>query len=349
VDTRGTEFSPDRRIALYASVLERLRSSPGVLSVSLSTRTPIDLSSRLNRIEVPGFQARGVHGVSPNVVAPAYFTVFGIRLLRGREFTMADHATAPKVAVVSQSMARFYFGDSDPIGRTILLGGKNAITIVGVVEDIRHERLTAEDLPKMVYTPLAQTASFVNFDGSNAVPERVTLALRTDAAPQALLAALRAEIRGLDRTAMVSYVRTFAQQLDAAVVRERLLATLSSAFAAFALLLACVGLYGTMSYHVARRSRDIAIRLALGAARVTVLGQVLREALTVSAAGILFGAIAAFWATGAMSTFLFQVSARDPLTLTSVVAILLTTALVAGYLPARRAAIVEPVAVLKAE
>ena len=340
-------------MALYASLLERLRGKPGVATVSLSTRTPIDSSSRLQRIVVPGFvpgpDMQGL-GVSTNAVAPEYFQTFGIRLLRGRGFTNDDGADRPQVAVVSASMARTYFKDSDPVGRTVVQGGpKNEVTIVGVVEDVRHERLTVEEPSRMFYTPLAQAPSIVTLEGNSMVPESVTVAIRTGVDPGALTTAVRDEVRGLDRNAMVSYVRTFEEQLDAAVVRERLLATLSAAFGAFALLLACVGLYGTMSYSVVRRSREIGIRMALGAVRTIVLRQVLREGLVVSAAGVVVGAVVAFWATRVMSTILFGISPRDPLTLTSVVAILLTTALVAGYLPARRAATVDPARVLKGD
>jgi len=148
---------------------------------------------------------------------------------------------------------------------------------------------------------------------------------------------------------MVSYVRTMDQQLDAALVRERLLAVLSSGISALALLLACVGLYGTLSYTVLRRSREIGIRMALGAARMTVLGQILRQSLIMAACGVVAGCAAALWASRALSAFLFELSPRDPVTLAGAVACLLVTAAAAALVPARRAASVDPARVLRTE
>ena len=246
-------------------------------------------------------------------------------------------------------MARFYFGDADPLGRTFTRTTDEPITIVGVVEDVRHERLTEQAPPKMVYTPLAQAASSVDADGRSAVPAQVTLAVRASADPRSLAAAIRAEIRRTEPGATISYVRTMDQQLDAALVRERLLAVLSSGFSALALLLACVGLYGTLSYTVVRRAREIAVRMALGAARMTVLRQMLRQSLTIAVVGVVAGAVVSLWASRALSVFLFELSPRDPATLAVAVALMLVTACAAGHIPARRAANLDPARMLKAE
>jgi predicted permease len=317
--------------------------------VAASTRTPIDGTSENSRIVVHGVDVRGFHAVSPNVVAPDYFDIFGIRIVRGRAFSNADSSDRPKVAVVSESMARFYFGDADPLGRTFTRGTDEPITIVGVVEDLRHERLTEQAPPKMVYTPLAQAASPMDGRGRSAVPTRITLAVRASADPRALGTAIRTEIRRIAPGATLSYVRTMNQQLDAALVRERLLAVLSSGFSTLSLLLACVGLYGTLSYTVVRRAREIAVRMALGAARATVLRQMLRRSLTIAVAGVVAGAVVSLWASRALSVFLFELSPRDPATLAVAVALMLVTACAAGYIPARRAANLDPARMLKAE
>jgi predicted permease len=349
VSATGPEFSPERRLRLFDSLTERVRLLPGVVSVAASTRTPIDLSSRFNRIVVHGADVKGFHGVSPNIVASGYFRTFGIGLVHGRLFRDDDGPTTPKVAVVSKGMARFYFGDAEPLGRTLELGGEKDVTIVGVVEDVRHERLTEPAPPKMVYTPLAQTALALNFDGESAVPARITLSVRADANPQALGPAIQTEARRLEPTAMASYARTMDQQMDAALIRERLLAVLSSGFSALALLLAVVGLYGTLSYTVVRRAREIGVRMALGAARSTVLRQVMRQSLVIAISGTILGGVSSLWASRVLATFLFELSPRDPATLTAVVALLLVTACAAGYVPAHRAASVDPARVLKAD
>jgi macrolide transport system ATP-binding/permease protein len=348
VSTRGAEFTPERRMTLYDSLLEQVGHLPGVVSVSSSTRTPIDLSSRNNRIVVPGVEVKAFQGVSPNVVSPDFFRTLGIRLVRGRAFTRDDRVGQPRVAVVSEGMARFYFGAAEPLGRTIMLGSDEPITIVGVVGDVRHERLTEATAPRMVYTPLAQTGVVGPF-GDNAVPARITLVAHVDTDPRTIGAALRAAARRIDPAAMVSYVRTMDEQFDAALVRERLLAVLSAGISALSLLLACVGLYGTLSYTVVRRSREIGIRMALGAARLTVLAEILKQCVMMAACGILVGGLASLWASRALSTFLFGLSPRDPGTLAAATALLLVTACLAGYLPARRAASVDPARVLKAE
>jgi len=346
VDTSAVGFQPAQRPAFYADLEERLRARPGVLSVAMSRRSPIDFSSELRKIEVPGFQSTEIQGVSPNVVTPDYFSTFGVGLLRGRLFSLEDHKTAPKVALVSDSMARHFFPDRDPIGQPFWLGGGSlrvSLTIVGIVQDVRQEKLRTLAPPRMVYTPLAQNPEPLS---------RVTVELRLNGdagAVTALAASARDEVRALSKDAVVSWVRTMDDQLDAALIQERVLATLSTAFSGLALALAAVGLYGVMAYSVARRNREIGIKLALGAARSTVLWHVLRDTMTVSAAGIIVGLVAALLLAESLSALLFGLAPRDPLTLAGSAAGLLAVALLAGYLPARKAASTDPMRALRTE
>jgi predicted permease len=348
VDLTGAGLSPEHRLRLFADVVERIQSVRGVEAASSSVRTPIDFSSQLRRIQVPGFDAIPRNGVSSNYVTPDYFQTFGLEVIRGRPFTDADrHGTTP-VALISESMARHFFGTGDPIGGTFVLGADTGQTvIVGVVEDARHERLRSDVPSRMVYLPLAQISR--GPDGVSNVPSSVTIALRTSQGPAAAASSLRDAVRSISKDAMVLYLRTMEQQIDAALIPERLLTTLSRWFAGIALLLACVGLYGVMAYNVSRRRREIGLRMALGDVPRAILSRVLREAVMVWAIGVVIGLSVAVAATRLLSTFLFGLTPRDPATLAGATGVLLAVALVAGFLPARHAASIDPVGALRGE
>ena len=210
--------------------------------------------------------------------------------------------------------------------------------MIGVAEDTRQMNLR-EAPPRTVYTPLAQTEA----------PYWITFELRTAHDPLSLATAAQSAARSVSKDVLLRYVRTMDDQINASLVRERLLATLSAGFAVLALVLALVGLYGVMSYNVSRRTREIGIRVALGAHRRAVLSLVLRQTLAVALAGITLGVIAALAGTRVLSTLLFNMSERDPATLAGVALLLLTTTLAAGFLPARRAATLDPVRAIRTE
>ena len=348
-DIDGAALDGADRLRVYADAIERLRRVPGVQAVALSSRTPIDFSSQSRRIDVPGAPQTGPigSGVSTNLVTPEYLRTFGIAIIGGRGLTDADRQGAPHVAVVSESMATFYFKGSDPIGRSFILGGeKERTTIVGIVEDVRHEYLRVETTPRMVYTPLAQSGVAL---GGTLGPSRLTMALRSTDNPAGIAATVRGELQGLSNRVLIPYVRTMREQVDATLVPEHLLAALSTAFAAIAVLLACVGLYGVMLYNVARHTREIGIRIALGAVPRAVLYRVLCETVTIAGVGVAFGVSIALATTPMLSTFLFQLAPRDPATLIGTAALLLLVAAAAGFVPARHAAAVNPVTALRNE
>jgi ABC-type lipoprotein release transport system permease subunit len=245
------------------------------------------------------------------------------------------------VALINEALARAYFPDSDPLGMTFsfMSAPNDPVTIVGIVQDTRHRNLR-EPAPRMAYVPLAQAEE---------PPGLLTAVVRTAQDPRSHEAAVRDTVRHVSPDLVISYVRTLEEQVDASLVRERVLAALSTGFGVLALVLACVGLYGVVSYGVTRRAREIGIRIALGAQRAALQWQVIRETLTVSAAGIIIGLIAALVTTNLVSAFLFGLSPRDPFTLVASVLVLLATSLVAAYLPARRAAAIDPIRVLKTE
>jgi predicted permease len=339
VDTRGSDAEV---ITLYGGLLEQLQALPGVRAASMSTSSPLATDTEERGIRIPGLaEDAAVRAAPTNRITPDYFSTVGIEVLRGRGLTALDSSSGAKLALVSEAMGRAYFGDSDPLGRTFtfVTFPDDPVTIVGIVRDARHQNLR-EPAARMAYIPLAQAEE---------PPSVLTTAIRTAQDPRSLEAAVRDTVRRASPNLLISYVRTLEEQVDASLVRERVLASLSAGFGGLALLLACVGLYGLMSYGVARRAREIGIRIALGAQRTDLLWQVIRETLTVSVAGLVIGLGAAFATTRVVSAFLFGLSPRDPFTLVATSALLIVTALLAGYLPARRAASVDPIQALKTE
>ena len=339
VDTRGSDAEV---MTLYGGLLERLQALPGVRAASISTSSPLATDTEERGIRIPGLaeEAAGRTALT-NRITPDYFSTVGIEVLRGRGLTALDSSSGVKVALVNEAMVRAYFGGSDPVGRTFSFTAfqDDPVTIVGIVRDARQQNLR-EPPARMAYIPLAQAEE---------PPTLLTTAIRTAQEPRSLEAAVRDTVRRASPNLLISYVRTLEEQVDASLVRERVLASLSAGFGVLALLLACVGLYGLMSYGVARRAREIGIRIALGAQRTDLLWQVIRETLTVSVAGLVIGLGAALATTRVVSSFLFGLSPRDPFTLLTTSAVLVVTALLAGYLPARRAASVDPIRALKTE
>jgi predicted permease len=339
LDTRGSDAQVS---TLYGGLLDRLQALPGVRAASFATASPLATDSEERGIRIPGLAEEAqVRTAVTNRITPDYFSTVGIRVLRGRGVEAQDSATGAKVALINEAMARAYFADSDPLGRTFSFttSEDHPVTIVGIVQDTRHRNLR-EPAPRMTYLPLAQAEE---------PPGLLTAVIRTAQDPRSLEATVRDAVRRASPDLVISYVRTLEEQVDASLVRERVLAALSTGFGVLALVLACVGLYGVISYGVTRRAREIGIRIALGAQRVALQWQVLRETLTVLVAGIVSGLVAALVTTNLVSAFLFGLSPRDPFTLVASILVLLATGLIAGAVPARRAATVDPIRVLKTE
>jgi predicted permease len=334
------------RGSFFTNVLERVRTLPGVTSASASTMTPVGTSGSLRGLALPGLPPTpDARGVWVNGISTRYLETLGVRVLRGRDFADQDMTAASKVVIINERTARYVFGDANPIGRTVawMSAADQPLEIVGVVENSSLQNLR-EDAPRMVYTPLGAQPE---------IPSRVQLAVKTSADMAPDLPTVTSRVRDLVRTAhpdaAIHNVRTMDEQIDGTLVEERALTWLSAGFALLVLSLACVGLYGMMSYHVARRTREIGIRLALGARPEAVLREVLRHTLSLTLLGIALGIAGALAATRIVSTFLFGLSARDPLTLAGVSLALVMTALAAGYLPARRAARIDPLRAIRSE
>jgi putative ABC transport system permease protein len=330
----------------YLSLTASLRGMPGIRDAAVSSGIPLG-AGNYNRSPTGtrGKSALPPGGLAPidwRVAMPGYFHAMQIPLVRGRDFTEQDTPEAPRVAIVSQSAARKLWGDDDPIGRALVQGGVRSYTVVGVVGDVRANALDQEPFPTMYFPTQYFTANVRQW----AVQDIV---VRTAGRPEAALAGVRQKVREMDPELAVSNVRTMDEWIANGAAQPRLDTTLLAGFAAIALLIASIGIYGVLAYSVNRRTREIGVRMALGAQAGDVLRMVVREGMVVAVAGIAVGLIAAVAASRALSTLLFGVASRDPLTFGGVAALLSLVALLACYVPARRASRVTPMEALRDE
>ena len=343
-------YDQPRLKQLYQSLQEDLGQVTGARGASMAAEPVLSDSVSSRTVQVQGYQTKPDENMNPwtNDVAPDHFRTMGIPLVLGREFTDRDGADAPLVGIVNETFAKYYFGSENPIGRRFgwrVLNDAGAIEIVGVVKDSLHGTMREgsskdNEVRRFVYTPLQQSTELTG----------MTMYVRAEPGREPdLIQRVRDAVRKRDAGLPVYNVTTMDRTIDEAVFTERMLAVLSAAFGLLATLLAAVGLYGLMSYTVARRTREIGIRIALGAERRTVVWLVLREVVVLVAIGLAIGVPAALGLSRLVSSQLFGLSARDPLTLMLAVAVLAIVGAAAGYLPARRAASVEPVRALRYE
>jgi putative ABC transport system permease protein len=327
---------------LCQNVEERLSSLPGALSASVSMGGVLDggeggLPSE--QITIQGQAPRPGLLLSGVSVAPGFFKTVRIPLLQGRGFTERDNETSPRVAVINETMARFFFGGQNPIGRRFgwLPGGESEI--VGVVKDAKTG--APRDNRGVVYSPYRQYQRSLRLNWS--------VAVRAAGDPTALAAGVRQELRNIDPRLPILRINTIKQQLDDVLFQERLVATLSALFGLLAFLLASLGLYGVISYTVASRTNEIGIRLALGATPAGAFRMIFKESLALALAGVAIGVPVTLAATRLISSRLFGVGPADPFTITSAASLLLAVAAIAALIPARRAARVDPMVALRSE
>ena len=329
------------REQFWRQALERVRSLPGVRAASLSVLSPLSGRSVSRPVAVVGATSADptTQTIGLNHVSEDYFQTFGIPMHVGRTFTSRDTKEAQKVVVLNESAARAYFGGRDPTGASLTLGTSEPYQVIGVVRDHKHLNVR-EAPPPFAFVPLQQRLDRIS---------RITLALSSDQAPATLARAVGREVRALQPDALVSDVITLDAQIDASLVSERLLSALVTAFTVLAVGLAAIGLYGLLSYSVARRSAEFGLRLALGGAPSRVTSDVVREMLLPVAGGIGIGLVLAGAAARLTDALLFGVTVYDP---TSYLVAAMTLVIVAGFaawLPARRAARVDPMVALRAE
>ncbi|HEY7515234.1 MAG TPA: ABC transporter permease [Vicinamibacteria bacterium] len=333
----------EQRVALLERVQQDLEAEPGVTSVSLAAEPLMTDSNTSSTVRVEGYEAKDDEDMNPNFnyVGPRFFETLGITRISGRDFTDEDALSAPKVAVVNETFARYFFGDKDPVGRRFALGRRTDdydFTIVGLVRDGKAGSLREKPL-RFVYAPHAQ----------NPRVGAMTFYVRSALDPAALGDRVRAVVTRVDATLPVTDLKTMKAQIRESLFVDRLVAGLAAAFGLVAMALAAIGLYGVMSYAVSLRTREIGIRVALGAERRAVLKMVLGEVAGLTAIGVAIGLPVGFGLGRLVESQLFGIEARDPLTLAAATATLVGAALLAGYLPAARATRVDPVIALRYE
>ena len=367
-------YDPLKSREFYKNLQSTLETMPGVQSVGIGRVRLLDGNRSDSTVTVQGYRSKDGEDMSPwiNVVGPSYFATLGIPMVAGREFRLADERElipqailekldfnrqadrdryeelekqlkgAPKYAIVNEKFARYYFGNGSAIGKRFGFGGnpgtKTDIEIVGVVQNSMYGNLR-EEIPKQVFLPAMQAGGVAGMN----------VYLRTSLDPSQMFASVRRTIQGMDGTLPVYDLRTMNEQIDRSLVTERMIAMLSAVFGIIATVLAMVGLYGVMAYTVARRTREIGIRMALGAFRKDVIWMVMREVLLLVAVGSGIGVVAAILLTRYIQTQLFGLTPNDPTTVAVATLILVAVAALAGYLPAMRASRINPIRALRYE
>jgi len=330
--------------AYYRRLRQILSTTPGVESHALAVVPVLEDNEWDNWVTIEGYSARQDERPDPHVqfCSPDFFKTLKIPILLGRDFTDRDTAGAPKVVIVNQKFVNRYFGGVNPVGRHLGMGidpgtPMNRL-IVGVAGDTKYESMR-DDIPYEMYIPLEQKE----------VAEGVTAYVRTEGDPAHAFNSLRSAIQAVDGTVPMVNMRTLDHQVEISLLTERLLAALSTVFGFLATLLAAIGLYGVMAFMVSRRTREIGVRMALGAGQGSVLWMVLRETLSVAAIGVTIGLAAAYGATRLLQTQLFGVEATDLSTMAAASLGIAAVTALAGYLPARRATAIDPMRALRWE
>ncbi len=324
--------------AFYAELVERAKHLPGVRAASLSTSTPMGYKHYGINVAIEGEPQRpsDQSHIFFTSVMPGYFETMGIPLLAGRDFT--PHDASASVVIINRAMARQYFGEQNPIGKRFRFveGNRPPMEIIGIAADSKYHDLREQAYP-YCYVPRS-----AGYSGG-------TLEVRATGNAAKLAGPLRELVHSLDRSEAVTSIRTLGEQVDESILAERTITALCGAFAALALALASVGLYGTLASSVARRTSEIGVRMALGARAPDVIRMIVAEGLALVSAGIALGVAGGIVLTGAASTLLFGVAPSDPWTYATVTAILAASAGAAAYIPARRASKLDPMIALRCE
>jgi predicted permease len=343
----STKYADESRVVnLYKSALQAFREVPGVRACGIASTVPLEGATEGSQIRIPDRPASAEQEKRPfanyNVVSPSYFDAIGTPLLRGRDFQETDTAESVPVVVINDAMAKTFWPGEDPLGKQVGLGSTRfpLMTIVGIVADVKHLSLRESPAPEM-YVPYTQKP----------YPSMLLMhvALRSAGDAESLTRGVREALGRLDPDLPMAKVTTLKTIVDNSLAQPRFSMLLLAAFGGVALLLACIGMYGVISYSVAQRTREIGIRLALGAQPRQVLGMMLGQGARLAVVGIAIGLLAALAATRIMTSFLYGVQATDPATFAGMALLFIVVALLACYLPARRATRVDPLTALRYE
>jgi predicted permease len=344
VDPTMSRYDPKWSTDYYRRLRERLSALPGVESHTFAVVPVLENDEWDNWVTIEGYSAKQDERPDPHMqyCSPGFFKTLKIPVLLGRDFNDRDDAGAPKVGIVNQKFVKRYFGGADPLGRHVGMGidpgTKTDIQIVGVVGDTKYESMR-DEIPYELYVPSEQKGFA---DGG-------TVYVRAQGDTKHLFNTMRDAVHGVDANVPMYDMRTLDDQMEISLLTERLLATLSSVFGCLATLLAALGLYGVMAFMVARRTREIGIRMALGAGQGTVVWMVLRETLTLAGIGVAIGLAGAYAVTRLIQAQLFGVEPTDLLTMAAASLGIAAVTALAGYIPARRATGIDPMSALRWE
>jgi putative ABC transport system permease protein len=335
-----------KRGAYFQESLDRVRRLPGVQSAGLASSLPLaGPALRMQGIQIEGrppFEPETEPIVDLNFISPEYFQTMRMPMRDGRPFTSQDGAETPQVVIINETLARRLFPNENPIGHRLLMG-KPPRTLVGVVGDMRNRSLDRDVSPE-IFAPQAQNPNL----GSNLVV-RAASDQNNPAGLSSLAAAIRSQAQAIDPNEPINQVISMDERLSNSVAMRRFQTLLLGVFAAVAFVIAAVGIYGVISYAVSQRTQEIGIRMALGAQSSDVLRMVIMQGIRLALVGVALGLAAAFALTRFMRNLLFEVSATDPATFALIAFLLVAVALIASYIPARRAAEVDPLQALRDE